>query len=287
MTGLQYDGHSWIPDADLFVAANGRYGPPARWQGVQFGGTSACLLLGPDITKQVNRPSNPPTARGPGWDIPWRHLNAPPLHFTMDAGPRWVRGHLINGYWGGSGFNWCNLVALTTVANRNHATIETRLNRYLTEFYRFDRRHRGKVAYWYCIQYWVQASRTPWAILATSNNLYSYCPNLIRVTWRIVRVTKPVGQPGWSIRKFKTQFPKLLAAQTTTPNLVQATNAQLQRDFPGFRLPRIHATLRNTPRNRAENQRPAANPLFPTPAGRPAIPPAVSLLDGSAAVFQD
>ena len=45
---------------------------------------------------------------------------------------------------------------------------------------------------WYGILYVVQRSQTPWADApAAQNNLYSYAPEFIKVSWRAISITKP------------------------------------------------------------------------------------------------
>lgn len=182
-------------------------------QPIRFGASSASALLGPDLMMPGQQANNPPTVR----DYPWS--NSPPI---FQGGPNlpfdqahqvwvpnvmrfigpWVRGHLINGRWGGSGNTWRNLTPLTQQANQFHSPIEQHMDNYLTNSLRYeDAAHRN---HWYGIWYKVQCSVAPFsqslAQIPARNNLYSYAPAFIKITWRAVSIQKPVGQNSLTVR---------------------------------------------------------------------------------------
>lgn len=284
MSKICYDGAHWTPDSPVFASRSQRQGPLAVWHGQQMGGTSAYALLGPDIERPGGRTHNPPTALGAGWDQAWG--NAPPagggpgFPFTQDAANNWFRGHLINGEWNGSGALWNNLTPLTAQANANHRTVEMRMRVFLQNFRAFDGMGNGHSAYWYALHYWVQVSTAPWAAPpAAVGNLYAYCPNMIKVTWRIVRINKPVGAPG------TTAMAALAAAGAAidVAAKVGATPANIAFDLPNIPLHGVPAALTNNIANAAA----VGGGVFALPAGAPAIPAAASPYDGTVEIFQN
>lgn len=284
MSKIRYNGALWTPDNPVFASRMQAQGPLALWHGQNMGGTSAYALLGPDIERPGGRTHNPPNAVGAGWDQAW--ANGPPggagpnLCFTQDANNNWYRGHLINGEWDGSGANWNNLTPLTSQGNANHRTVETRMRVYLQNFRAFDTSANGHKTYWYALHYWVQVSTVPWAAApAAAGNLYSYCPNMIRVTWRIVRINKPVAGLGTT---------PMVALATAGANIDAAakpgaTPAQIAVDLVNIPANNIPAALTNN----AVNLAAVGGGVYALPPGAPPISPVASPYDGSVEIFQD
>lgn len=284
MTKLRYDHVHWTPHHDVFTARGHRQGPLAVWQaGQTFGGTSAYALLGPDIERPGGRTNNVPSATGPGWDLAWSHAPpagaGPTFPFTQDGTTSWKRGHLINAEWAGSGANWNNLTPLTTQANANHRTVEGRLRLYLQNFRAFNEMGAGHATYWYALQYWVQVSTLPWSSAPAVGDLYSYCPNMIRATWRVVRITKPVGAMGGNAMTAVNGAGAAIDAAVKT----QATAAGIGGDMPNINVHGIPAVLTFNLANQGE----AGGAVHPVPGAAPAIPPVSSPYDGSVEIFQD
>ncbi|WP_415919965.1 hypothetical protein [Tateyamaria sp. SN6-1] len=285
MTKLCYDGQRWSADYIVFGYARKSYGPGAVWHGQTFGGTSAFALLGPDIAAPGGTTHNPPQAKGPGWDQAWTHaaLGGPAYHFTNDPNHiAWKRGHLLNAEWGGSGTLWSNLVALTAQANANHATVEGHVRTLLTRFRQFDMSNHGRNAYWYCIGYWVQAATLPWSAGNLADDLYSYCPNMIRVTWRVMRMTKPTGAPGTTFGSHLTATQgHIRNAVWGTPACRSATAPDLANDgiiLPGAPPPVLTNSL--------ANQNEAGGVTHPVAPGAPA-PGVAGPHDGTVEIFQN
>lgn len=296
MTKICYDGVHWTSDHVLFKYAGMRRGPLATWHGQTFGGTCAYAFLGPDLKMPGGASHNPPKATGPGWDQAWTHAAAggPPCQFTTDPnGITWVRGHLVNGEWGGPGDYWENLTPLTSQGNANHKTIENLLKTYLENFKNFDQSNAGHRAYWYCLQYWVQVSNVPWAAApATMNDLYSYAPNMIKATWRIKRLAKPVGAAGTTA---SAHFVASVTHVDQPPagTLTPATGAQIAADLPHMPAGAAPAFLTATPANAVEFAATAAAvaaggvpPYHAIPAGWPGIPAAANPFDGECVIYQ-
>jgi hypothetical protein len=284
MSKINYDGSHWTPDTLLFTYSNLTFGPLAVWHGQTFGGTSAAGFFGPDICAPGGITYNPATATGPGWDQPWGNAAAggPAICFVQDANIDWKRGHQINGEWGGPGNDWANLVPLSAQANANHSTVEGFLRTYLTYFRTFDQSNGGHTTYWYCVLYWVQASTACWSAGGTVGDLYSYCPNFIKVTWRVMRLVKPVGAPGTSAATAISDVPNYLA-NPPMGALTQATDAQIMADCPGMPQNTVPIALTNNPDNVAE----AGDPVQPLPVNAPAIPGPASAYDGHTSIFQN
>lgn len=181
----------WSTDQPMFTTTQYQAGALAVRQIANFAGTCASAVLGPDLVMPGQQGSNVPTATGAPWD---RLLNGgPPVTFVQDGTHAWIRGHLVNGRWGGPGGSWNNLVPLTGVANSNHATVESYIDAYLAASHQYE--HSGQRDAWYGVYYCVQASASPFSHPATTNNqnLYSYAPEFIRIRWRAVRIAKPVN----------------------------------------------------------------------------------------------
>lgn len=181
----------WSANQPIFKITRYQPGALAFRQIVNFGASSAAAVLGPDLIMPGQQGNNHPTAGGPPWDQPL--FGGPGIAFVQDVGFVWVRGHLINGRWGGPGNTWQNLVPLTGVANPNHATVEGYIDAYLLASYQYEMAaHRAD---WYGVYYCVQASASPLSHPALTNNanLYSYAPEFIRILWRAVSIAKPVN----------------------------------------------------------------------------------------------
>lgn len=284
MTKLRYDHVHWTPHNDVFMARGHAHGPLAVWQaGQTFGGSSAYALLGPDIERPNGRTHNPPSALGPGWDLAWLHAppvgGGPAFPFTLDANNIWYRGHLINGEWGGSGGNWNNLTPLTAQANANHRTVENRLRVYLQNFRAFNEMGSGHQTYWYALQYWVQVATAPWSAAPAVGDLYSYCPNMIKVTWRVVTIAKPMGAMGGNAMTALNAAGAAIDAAVKT----QAAGGGIGADMPNIPVHGIAAVLTLNAANLAD----AGGGVHALPGTAPAIPAANSPYDGSVEIFQD
>lgn len=283
MSKIQYTPANWTPDQVLFTSRRQAHGPLAIRNGRPIGGTSAYALLGPDIAMPGGLTNNPPTAVGPGWNAPWGGAGGPPLSFVQDTNQTWVRGHLINGEWNGSGANWNNLVPLTAVANANHKFVEGRMKVYLQKFRAFDQNNNGgHNPYWYGLQYWVQASLDPWAAApALANDLYAYAPNMIKITWRLVTLPKPAaGLWGGNAMAAVAGTPAWI---DVTPVLTPATAATIVPDLPTIPGHNIPAVLVNN----AANVAAAGGLVYALPPGAPAIPAVASAYDGEVEIMQD
>ncbi|MEL6889247.1 MAG: hypothetical protein AAFO86_11125 [Pseudomonadota bacterium] len=283
MTRLCYDGTRWSSNQNIFTSMVQTYGNAATYHGIQFGGTGAYGFLGPDITRSGGATNHTASATGPGWNQAWTEgMGGPDVTFTEDTTHDWVRGHLLNGEWGGSGSNWANLIAMTAGANANHKTVEGHVRKWLNKFRTFDDTASGHTTYWYGIRYWVQASTSPFSEDNDGDDLYSYCPNMIRVTWRIVRIAKPVGVAGTSAGSAVTATAAGLRA-ITPANFVAATAAQIEGNITS-RPTKPGAILPNTEENRASAA--ADSAVRALSNGIPAIPVAGSTYDGSVQVYQ-
>lgn len=187
MSRIQYNGNIQAIRG-LFCSARFAMGGVAVRQGLNFGGEWAAVLLGPDLELPGMITNNPATAAGPLWNQN-AGLGRPNVNFNNDAQNNWVRGHLVNGEWNGVGDDWRNLVPLTVVANNNHATIEQFMRNFAhLSLAHDDADYRN---YWYGILYLVQCAQFPWAANPANNELYSYTPAFIKVSWRAVAVQKP------------------------------------------------------------------------------------------------
>ncbi|NEO81642.1 hypothetical protein [Moorena sp. SIO4G3] len=185
-------GPKWSTQSIIFTSTKIAMGALSVRQGQSFGASSASAVLGPDINMPGGETKNPPTAVGYPWDeSPPKFAGGPAgVTFDEDETYDWVRGHLINGRWGGGGNTWQNLTPLTKIANPNHGNIESYMDRYLINSLNYE--NSGYRNCWYGIYYAVQCSTSPFAAVPANNNLYSYAPEFIKITWRAVSVVKPV-----------------------------------------------------------------------------------------------
>lgn len=184
-------GQHWSADTPIFTITREASGAQAQRQIANFGASWAAAVLGPDLIMPGQQGVNAPTAVG----APWNQLlmGGPPLCFIQDVNNIWVRGHLINGRWGGAGNTWQNLTPLTAIANPNHATVEAYIDSFLISAHNYeDAAHRND---WYGVYYCVQCSAAPFSDPMTTNNgnLYSYAPAFIKISWRAVSIPKPVN----------------------------------------------------------------------------------------------
>lgn len=191
-TGTTNFGRPITVTQAIFTSTNMVHGGISVRQGIAFGASSASAILGPDLMMHGMGLPNVPTAVGAPWDT-LLGVGRPLLSFTQDTTFTWIRGHLINGRWGGSGANWNNLTPLTSIANANHATVEGYIDSYLTNSLSYE-----NAAYrtdWYGVWYLVQCSVDPFSdpMITGNAQLYSYAPAFIRVSWRAIRIQKPVN----------------------------------------------------------------------------------------------
>jgi hypothetical protein len=193
MSRVVYDnnGH-WSTDQVIFTTIGPNNGGLCPRQNTNFGGTVGAAILGPDLTMPGVQGNNLPTAVGQLWNqlLP----GGPAVTFTQDGNFNgWIRGHLVNGRWGGSGANWNNLTPLTAQANANHATVEGYIDSFLVRSAAFEASARQQL--WLGVYYCVQVSAAPFAAIGHINdgNLYAYAPAFIRVSWRAVSINKPIG----------------------------------------------------------------------------------------------
>ncbi|MBN4055451.1 hypothetical protein JYU12_01765 [bacterium AH-315-K03] len=162
---------------------------------LNFGASWASAILGPDIYAN-QATNNQPSIGGFPWDNtrqPSPNLGYPQITFSQDQNFTWIRGHLINGRWGGPGNSWQNLTPLTATANSNHAAIEALMDNYMWMSSRYDSANPYK-DHWFGVDYSVVCSQEPFADQTnyTQNNLYSYAPAAIRVSWRAIAIEKPL-----------------------------------------------------------------------------------------------
>ncbi|KWZ38495.1 hypothetical protein WS72_27055 [Burkholderia savannae] len=183
----------WTIDQPIFTIVRARQGRQATYvPGRQFGASCASVLLGPDLKMPGQGRHNPPQVGGAPWDVVM--AGGPAVTFVQDENPSyrpWVRGHLINGGWGGSGRDWRNLTPLTHSANMNHKTVETYINNFLELSRQYEA--SGRRDAWYGVYYCVQCAADPFALNPGATDLYTYAPSFIRIGWRAVRIDKPVG----------------------------------------------------------------------------------------------
>jgi len=187
MSNITYNGHLQAQHT-LFTSAQLNNGALANRQGMPFSGQYGFVLIGPDISLPGGITLNPPTAVGPIWNA--LVAGGPNVTFANDANYNWVRGHLVNGEWSGPGNIWNNLTPLTPTANHNHATVEGYMRSFCQASLVYDTTGPYKPD-WYGIAYLVECSTNPWAANPANNDLYSYAPEFIKVSWRAVRIPKP------------------------------------------------------------------------------------------------
>jgi hypothetical protein len=109
---------------------------------------------------------------------------------------------------------------------------------------------------WFGVYYCVQCSQSPFAhgYIDADAELYSYAPEFIKVSWRAVRMIKPVGQPVHTV----------VAGMNLHP-------FQAVPIFPvGFQRPPIPAAINGTPTLPAWNAPGGGNVLGALPLGFPA-----------------
>lgn len=187
MSRIQYNGRVQA-NQNLFASARFNHGGLAARQGINFGGVWATVLIGPDLSLPGMRTNNPPSIGGSVWDTVLG-AGRPTVAFVNDANNTWIRGHLVNGEWRGPGNQWQNMVPLTALANHNHLTIEDYMRAFALASLAYD-----NAAYrndWIGIVYLVQCAQDPWAAVPANNQLYSYTPAFIKVSWRAVSIPKP------------------------------------------------------------------------------------------------
>ncbi len=229
MSRVNYRG-SWCPAGYFFQLMFDSYGVICHRHNHPCGATWAYGVLGPDLRMPGSVAQNPPRAGGAPWDKAFSQ-GIPTVRFDQDTTfNRWYRGHLINGEWGGTGTEWKNLVPLTSVANSNHTTIEDHIRDFLDRSLRYE--HENRPPDWYCVLYLVERSQDPFSTVDTADDLYSYAPAFIKVSWRAVTYPKPTNiqrantRPELVHEYFRnhqytqvTQFPFTLSAPIGHPTL--------------------------------------------------------------------
>ncbi len=181
----------------LFTSARQKYGALHKIHGRNFGATWARVLIGPDLSLPGGTTNNPPNISGKGWDKAWGGTGYPSVTFvgqSKDVNVTWIAGHMVNGEWGGTGSDWKNLTPLSSTANSNHKTVEGYMKKFCAYSLSFD--NKAWRTHWVGVDYLVQRSKGPWASTASKNNLYSYAPEFIKVSWRAVAIAKPNLAPN-------------------------------------------------------------------------------------------
>lgn len=193
ITATMTTGRPIYTSSAIFTSTNMLHGGLSVRQGIAFGASAAVAILGPDLMLYGMGLPHVPTATGAPWDALLPGVGRPLLSFTQDTTFTWIRGHLINGRWGGSGANWNNLTPLTSTANSNHSTVEGYIDNYLTNSLSYD--NAAYRTHWYGVCYLVQCSVAPFSHPTTTGNaqLYSYAPAFIRVSWRAISIAKPIN----------------------------------------------------------------------------------------------
>lgn len=211
---INHAGHPhYGAPAPLFTMRRAGAGVLSTWLGgIAFGASQAYALLGPDLKMPGQTQINPPTATHNIW-----------TGLANDAGYVWIRGHLINGRWGGVGNNWLNLTPLTVAANANHAYIESVIDNFLSACLTYeDANYR---THWYGVYYSVQCSLEPLALHPTPLDLYSYAPAFIKVSWRAISIQKPEATAAHQITPGDVNQTLLTGAINTVPHLPFAFQA--------------------------------------------------------------
>jgi len=190
-------GSRWCLAESIFTTCHREYGDISVRQGLRFAASHASAVLGPDLAMSQQLP-HPPTATGPIWNQ--LVFGGPPVIFADDMNHTWIRGHLINGRWGGTGAEWYNLTPLTATANANHKTVEGFIDEFIRKSLCYEEAEKRE--YWYGVYYCVQCSFHPFSDHATSGptNLYSYAPAFIKISWRAVSIHKPVNKKVEDVR---------------------------------------------------------------------------------------
>lgn len=217
---------------NFFTIMRQQSGQEIQRHNYAMGASWAYAVIGPDSQDIGALQTNNPTAQKPGFTSGWVGVNKPDTIFSTNrtqGGDTWVRGHMINGTWGGSGASWRNLTPLTKTANSNHETIENHMKNYLTASRRYEMGSNTQRTSWYGIQYVVECSNNPLADNNTdvATNLYAYAPEFIRVTWRAIRILKPTDRQ-----------PNQIA------NFLNNANLQPVANLP-FQIPNFPGNLRN------------------------------------------
>lgn len=269
MTSLRPNGeYRWSSDQIIFTETRRANGNLSVRENHNFGASNASIILGPDIAMPGGEtPNNAPTAKGYPWNNPKEWVDGPDNVFTTGG---WIRGHLVNGLWGGSGADWNNLTPLTEGANGNHSTVEEYMKRYLTSSNSCAQKDGGHKELWYGIWYVVRCSEKPNDNNPAVGHLNSYAPAFIKIDWRAVTLAKPLPTNGNTVNVEK--------AMDALPNIVPAGVAILpfnvnQPQIPGWpvhSLP-VGSTI-------------GANVLGDLPAGYPAVEP--NGFDGSIEIHQ-
>ncbi|AKT43906.1 hypothetical protein [Chondromyces crocatus] len=259
MSRVSYNGR-WQVDALLFTTVNLNNGPLSQRYGVSMGGTWGYALLGPDLAMPGgSSPGNGPTAVGPGWNQPWPPdpRGRPNETFVQDLNQKWIRGHLVNGEWNGSGANWSNLTPLTSTANSNHKTVEQFVKNYLTASHQYE--NGGYRDDWYGLEYLAECAVAPWSHPTSTNqtNLYSYATEFVRVTVRAVSIKKPTNLQNPMVPPFLASLPRTSLNSVTRlpftvavpPVMVGATCLPSAGNTPGGTVSNAGIPLTLTPAN--------------------------------------
>lgn len=230
ITATMNSGRQILTTAAIFTATRMVHGGQSIRQGVTFGASCAAAILGPDLMMFGMGLPKVPTATGAPWDQLIPGTGRPQLSFTQDGNYTWIRGHLINGRWGGSGANWNNLTPLTSTANANHSTVEGYIDTYLTNSLSYE--NATYRTDWYGVCYLVRCSAAPFSHPMTTGNgeLYSYAPAFIRVSWRAISIQKPTN----------------LNVQTIKHGLATATITSVTTFPNGFTVPNKPTVMNGT-----------------------------------------
>ncbi|MEO0668489.1 MAG: hypothetical protein AAFZ99_11310 [Pseudomonadota bacterium] len=332
MTRLCFDGRKWSPDLTVFGARNHRFGKLAERGAKAFGGSSAYTFIGPDVMRPCvasHRSAAGHRAAGhlPGFrmggarGLPENTFPVPEqaqrafgeteaaTQNTIRGGASGgaatptptpapcVAGHLISGQMGGGHGMPANIFPITQQAHAQMQGIENRV-RIITGMCRtFDRTNNGEIPHWYGVRYWVQTSDQALASDGDAENPHNHAPRAIKITWRLMRVTKPVGASGTTL----TAHLSAAAGHLSTPPVhvvTPASAADVAVDLPppppapapsGAATPALsaHDPAYDPP---MPNQTPqfigASIPsiYLPPPSGAPLVGPAQSGYDGEAVV---
>lgn len=195
-------GRGYTVDFAAFDLLKYDYGYEREWYTINqstkemkkrsFGATYAYAVLGPDLKMPGGEMANTPNVDAPLWN--GRPKRITKITFNEDKKyEQWIRGHLINGRWGGTGSNWRNLVMLTNHANKTHRdVVESFIDAYL-KVSRFHEQNNKQDPI-YGIYYLVRCSEDSFAgkVNNFTDNIYSYAPHFIEVSWRAIEIQKPI-----------------------------------------------------------------------------------------------
>lgn len=215
-------------DQVLFNFPDVQNGALCARHGLHMGGTWGFALLGPDIMMTGGASNNPPQATCTGWDLAWSGTSRPTLTFGQDVTyKKWIKGHLVNGEWGGSGTSWNNLAPFTSQANANHKTVEGFIKTFLTKSRSYDQFTTPVPASWYGVEYLVECSLDPFAhtSMNVSTNLYAYAPAFVKVRWRAVEIAKPTNVATHLIPGQLPSLPRSPVSKTNLPFTVTPPKA--------------------------------------------------------------